>query len=145
MEVNYFGTLDATQAFIPILGSNGGGALVNLVSVAGIVNFPLFATYSASKAAPHSLTQGVRLGLVAQGTLVAGVYPGPVDTDMAAGIPMEKTSPQVVANNILDGLEAGSEDIYPDPMAVGMGAGYEESPKGLERQVAEMVAAMAMA
>ena len=74
---------------------------------------------------------------------MAGVYPGPVDTELAAGVEMDKTSPLVVADNILDGLEAGLEEIFPDPMAEGMGAGYEASPKGLEQQVAQMVTAMA--
>ena len=66
MDVNLFGTLAVSQAFSPILGANGGGALVNLVSVAGIVNFPPLATYSATKAAVHSLTQGY--SLLAEGT-----------------------------------------------------------------------------
>jgi NAD(P)-dependent dehydrogenase (short-subunit alcohol dehydrogenase family) len=143
MEVNYHGTLAASQAFAPILAASGGGTLVNVGSVGGLANFPVLATYSASKAALHSLTQALRLGLGAQGTYVAGVYPGPVDTDLAAEVQMDKTSPRVVADNILDALEAGQEEIFPDPMAQEMGTGYEASPKGLERQIAEMVAAMA--
>ena len=145
MDVNLFGTLAVSQAFSPILGANGGGALVNLVSVAGIVNFPPLATYSATKAAVHSLTQGFRFWLREQGTHVAGVYPGPVDTDMAKEIPMEKESPENVANYILTALEAGQEEIFPDAMAQGMGAGFEESPKGLEHQVTEMITTMAAA
>ncbi|NKB72884.1 MAG: SDR family NAD(P)-dependent oxidoreductase [Candidatus Latescibacteria bacterium] len=132
-----------SQAFAPILAANGGGGLVNVISVAGLVNFPLFITYSASKAALHSLTQALRLELAGQGVFVAGVYPGPVDTDMAADVPFEKTSPAVVADNILQGLEAGQEEIFPDGMAGEMGAGYEQSPKGLEQKVATMVASMA--
>ena len=143
LDVNLLGTLAVSQAFAPILAANGGGGLVNIVSVAALVNFPIFATYSTTKAALHSLTQALRLGLKEQGTYVAGVYPGPVDTDLAAQVPMDKTSPNVVATNILNGIAAGLEEIFPDPMAAGMGAGYEQSPKGLEQQVAQMVAELA--
>ena len=73
------------------------------------------------------------------------MYPGPVDTDMAKEIPMEKESPENVANYILTALEAGQEEIFPDAMAQGMGAGFEESPKGLEHQVTEMITTMAAA
>lgn len=143
IEVNLFGTLALTQAFAPTLAANGGGGLANLISVAGLANFPLLPTYSVSKAALHSLTQVLRLTLQAQETHVAGIYPGPVDTDMAKDVPFEKTSPEVVADNILDALEAGQEDIFPDGMAQEMGAGYEQSPKELERQIAAMAAGMA--
>lgn len=139
MDVNYFGTLRLTQRFAPILGKNGGGAVVNVVSVAGLASFPLFWSYSASKAALHSLTQATRLQLASQGTTVFGVYPGPVDTDMAKDVPMDKASPGDVADAILDGVEAGTEDIFPDPVAEAMGTQYENSPKGLETQVAAMV------
>lgn len=138
MRVNVFGTLAVTQAFAPVLKKNGGGAIVNLVSVAGLVNMPLFFTYSASKAAVHSITQGLRLLLSAQGTQVSGVYPGPVDTDMATEVPFEKTSPAVVANAILDGVAAGSEDIYPDGMAQHVGTTYATAPKSLEAMIASM-------
>lgn len=142
MEVNFFGTLAVSQAFAPILAANGGGGLVNISSVAGLVSFPPIPTYSASKAAVHSLTQSLRFGLQEQGTHVAGVYPGPVDTDMSKDLPMAKASPTVVAGNILNALEEGQEEIFPDDMAQEMGAGYEQSPKELERQVTAMITAM---
>ena len=77
----YFAPLRLITSFAPSLASNGGGAVVNLASVAGLTNFPFFPTYSASKAAVHSLTQAARALLAPQGTAVLGVYPGPVDTD----------------------------------------------------------------
>ena len=135
-EVNVLGALSVTQAFAPVLARNGGGALLNISSVAGLVGFSVLATYSASKAALHSLTQGTRTLLAAQGTFVAGVYPGPIDTEMARDIPWDKTSPEVAALAILDGLEAGSEEIFPDPMSRQLGQLFLESPKALERQVA---------
>ena len=80
MEVNYFAPLHLLQRFAPILGRNSGGAIVNISSIGGLSNFPFYPTYSASKAAVHSLTQAARALLKAQGTAIYGVYPGPVDT-----------------------------------------------------------------
>lgn len=139
MEVNYFGPLNLLQRFAPTLKKNGGGSVVNVASVGGLTNFPLFPTYSASKAAIHSLTQGARMLLGAQGTRVAGVYPGPVDTDMARGIELDKAKPRDVANAILDGVEEGREDIFPDPFAEQFAQQYQSSPKDSEQQFAAMV------
>jgi len=141
METNYFGTLNMIRAFASTLGSNGGGAIINLSSIGGHVNFPVLGSYSASKAAVHSLTQGVRAELAAQGTLVAGVYPGPVDTSMAASFPMDKTAPNEVAKAVLTGVDAGEEDIYPDPMSIEMHAALRGDPKAVERQTSEMLPA----
>jgi NAD(P)-dependent dehydrogenase (short-subunit alcohol dehydrogenase family) len=142
MEVNYFGPLQLLHQLAPTLARNGGGAVVNVGSAAGLTSLPFFPTYSASKAALHSLTQASRILLGAQGTSVFGVYAGPVDTDMARGLPFPKTPPSEVASAILDGLEAGQEDIFPDPFAVEFGRQYGSSPKASERQVAAMTAAM---
>lgn len=139
METNYFGTLNMIRSFAPVLASNGGGAIVNLGSIASHVNFPVLGSYSAAKAAVHSLTQGVRAELAAQGTRVVGVYPGPVDTDMAENFPMDKTAPNTVAKTVLEGLEAGEEDIYPDPMSTEMHAALLGDPKAVERQTGEML------
>jgi NAD(P)-dependent dehydrogenase (short-subunit alcohol dehydrogenase family) len=140
MEVNFFGTLSVAQAFAPVLARNGGGALVNIGSVASLVNFPLFVAYSASKAATHSVTQAARAMLKSQGTQVFGVYPGPIDTRMAEGVPFQKTSARDAAQAIVNGILAGTEEIFPDPMSQAMGAAFLADPKGLERQVAAMAA-----
>ena len=142
MEVNYFGPLQLLQRLAPSLARNGGGAVVNIGSAAGLTNVPFFPTYSASKAALHSLTQAARILLGAQGTSVFGVYAGPVDTDMARELALPKTSPRDVAFAILDGIEAGQEDIFPDPFAADFGQRFGSSPKASERQIAEMTAAM---
>ncbi len=139
METNYFGVLNMVRAFAPVLAGNDGGAIVNISSVAGRVNFPVIGSYSASKAAVHSLTQGVRAELAAQGTFVAGVYPGPVDTAMAAEFPMDKLKPNDVARTILESLEAGEEDIYPDPVSSELNAGLLSDPKAVERRAGEML------
>jgi NAD(P)-dependent dehydrogenase (short-subunit alcohol dehydrogenase family) len=142
MEVNYFGPLQLIHRLAPTLARNGGGAVVNIGSAAGLTNLPFFPTYSASKAALHSLTQAARVLLQAQGTSVFGVYAGPVDTDMTRELALPKTSPRDVAFAILDGIEAGQEDIFPDPFAVDFGRQFGSSPKASERQVAAMTAAM---
>lgn len=140
MDVNVFGTMAVTQQFVPVILRNGGGTVVNLSSLAAVVNFPICIAYSASKAALHSLTQAARLALSSQGITVIGVYPGPVDTDMAIHVPFEKSTPRSVADDILAGIEAGSEDVFPDPMSKQMGQLYLTDPKGIERAVAAMVA-----
>jgi NAD(P)-dependent dehydrogenase (short-subunit alcohol dehydrogenase family) len=142
MEVNYFGPLQVLQRLAPTLAKNGGGAVINVGSAAGLSNVPFFPTYSASKAALHSLTQAARVLLGGQGTSVFGVYAGPVDTDMTRGLQLPKTSPRDVAYAILDGLEAGQEDIFPDPFSVEFGRQFGASPKAAERQLAAMAAAM---
>lgn len=138
-EVNYWGPLFVTRAFAPVLKANGGGTLVTISSVAGLSSFPVLPTYSDSKAAVHSLIVGARFTLAEQGTTVIGVYPGPVDTEMAKNIEMEKASPESVAAKILDGIENGTEDIFPDPMSEGYAAPYEAGQKTLERNVTEML------
>jgi NAD(P)-dependent dehydrogenase (short-subunit alcohol dehydrogenase family) len=142
MAVNYFGPLQLLSRLAPALARNGGGAIVNIDSTAGLTSVPFIPTYSASKAAPHSLTQAARVLLGAQGTSVFGVYAGPVDTDMTRGFELPKTSPRDVAFAILDGIEAGREDIFPDPFAVDFGRQFESSPKASERQMAAMTAVM---
>lgn len=137
-EVNVFGPIALTRAFAPVLARNGGGALAILNSVASHFSFPLGASYSASKAALHSFTQALRRELAAQGTHVLGVYPGPIDTDMAEKIPMEKASPADVGRAIVAALNARDEDLYPDATGAQMHAEYRRDPKSFERQLAQM-------
>lgn len=137
METNYFGVLTMIRAFAPVLKANGGGAVVTLSSIAGHVNFPALGSYSASKAAVHSLIQGVRGELRAQGTLVVGVYPGPVETDMARGIEMEKVPPSQIAVAALEAIESGIEDVFPDPVSLEMHGALLSDPKAVEREAAE--------
>ena len=141
MEVNVLGTLAVTQAFAPVLARNGGGAIANLNSVASFVSFPILATYSASKAATHSLTQVTRAMLRGQNTQVFGVYPGPIDTRMGEALNAEKASPADAARAIVAGIIAGNEEIFPDKTSQGVGPAFFADPKGLERQVAAVPAA----
>ncbi|MCZ6513284.1 MAG: SDR family oxidoreductase [Nitrospinae bacterium] len=139
MEVNYFGTLMMSRAFAPVLKKNGGGALVNVLTVASLGNFPVLGSYSASKAALHSLTQGIRAELAAQGTRVFGVFPGPIETDMAKDFDMEKSSPDMIAEGTLKAMVQGVEDIFIDPMAVQFRKDYFSDPKALEKQLSEFL------
>jgi short-subunit dehydrogenase len=109
-------------------------ALVNINSIASFVNFSLAGTYSASKAAAHSLTQAQRRDF--PNTLVIGVYPGPIDTDMADGVDMEKTPPAAVASAVVNALVNGTEDIFPDPTAVYLHESWKKDAKALELQMA---------
>jgi short-subunit dehydrogenase len=136
MEVNYFGTLAMCRAFQPILKANGGGAIVNMLSILSHVNLPLMGSLCASKAALLSLTQALRAELKAQGTHVMGVLPGAVDTDMTAGVNVPKIQPSYVAAAIVDGLNRHAEDIYPGDMAAGVFYGLSGDPKAVEHEFA---------
>jgi NAD(P)-dependent dehydrogenase (short-subunit alcohol dehydrogenase family) len=117
LNVNASGLLRIANAFAATL-AKAKGALVQLNSVASIKNFPSLSTYSASKAAAYSLTQGLRVELGAQGVQVLSVHPGPIETDMAkaAGFP-EMSSPSVVSEGIVSALAAGDFHLFPDEMA----------------------------
>jgi NAD(P)-dependent dehydrogenase (short-subunit alcohol dehydrogenase family) len=116
MAVNYHGTYATIRAFVPVL-EGGGGRIVNVLSLLSLASSPPMTGYAASKAAAHSLTQGLRPVLAARGIAVHGVYPAGIDTDMTAGIDTAKTPPAQVAAGVLDGLAADAEDIFPDPNA----------------------------
>jgi ABC-type oligopeptide transport system ATPase subunit/NAD(P)-dependent dehydrogenase (short-subunit alcohol dehydrogenase family) len=136
METNYFGTLAMCRAFAPVLKANGGGAIVNMLSILARVNLPMRGSLSASKAAGLSLTQGVRAELAKQGTQVLAVMPGVVDTDMERDYPPPKMPPRDVADAALAALERGLEEVYPGDMAQGVSQGLAADPKAVEKQFA---------
>ncbi|MDN5201888.1 SDR family oxidoreductase [Fulvivirgaceae bacterium BMA10] len=140
LDVNLWGVIKLSNAVADKIKQPKETAIINISSVAGLGNMPMAATYSVSKAAVHSLTQGMRAELVNDNTLVMGVYPGPIDTDMARDIPMQKDSPENVAKNIVQGLENGSDDVFPDVMSKDIGAAYASNPKGIEQQFGTFVA-----
>jgi NAD(P)-dependent dehydrogenase (short-subunit alcohol dehydrogenase family) len=115
MRTNYFGTMAMCRAFAPILGRNGGGALVNILSVASWYASPFNGTYASSKAAAWLLTNEARTQLRDQGTLVVGVHASFIDTDMSAlavGVP--KVSPQSVAEQTIAAIVAGRSEVLAD-------------------------------
>lgn len=127
MEVNVKGLMHMAQAFAPVLGANGGGAFVQLNSVASVKNFADFATYSASKAAAYSITQGIREKLAEQGTQVVSVHPGPIATDMAhdAGLNEIAEPASLVGDDIVAVLASGDFHSFPDSMAKSVGGAYQ--------------------
>jgi len=135
---NFFGTLAATRAFLPALERAPRAAIVNVLSVASLANVPALGGYSAAKAASFSATQALRVDLAAKNVAVHAVFPGPIDTDMVRGMPMAKTSPEDVARAIVEGVEAGLEEILPDPASRQMFDVWKRDPKALERQLATM-------
>jgi len=114
METNYFGTLQMCRAFAPVLAHNGGGALVNVLSVASWLTSPFNGSYGASKSAEWALTNAIRVELRSAGTVVVGVHAGWIDTDMAANVPDSKISTVDVAGQTLDAVERGDEEVLTD-------------------------------
>jgi NAD(P)-dependent dehydrogenase (short-subunit alcohol dehydrogenase family) len=129
------------RVFVPVLETNGGGQIVNVLSLLGLASTAPMTGYSASKAAAHSLTQALRPVLAAKRITVHGVYPGGIDSDMLAGIDAPKTPPAEVASGILAGLAADREDIFPDPNAEAMSQIWWSDPKAFERAFAQMATA----
>ena len=116
------------------------GAIVNVLSLAGIGAVPFSPAYSISKAAAFSLTQSLRALLAGQGLSVHVVLAGPVDTDMSRGLDIPKASPESVARAIFDGVEKGEEEIFPDPMSESIAEGWRSGAvKALQRQFAAYV------
>jgi NAD(P)-dependent dehydrogenase (short-subunit alcohol dehydrogenase family) len=139
LDVNYHGTLSVVRAFLPALSAqpaSGDAAIVNVLSVVSMASMLGLGGYSASKAAAWSLTQALRAELRAKGVRVHGAFPGPIDTDMTRGMELVKISPADVARAILDGVEAGHDDIAPDPMSVDVLATFRRDPRELELQFA---------
>ena len=139
LAVNLLGTYAVTQAFLPKL-IRSRGAVVNNVSMMALAPLPLTPSYAVSKAAAFNLTQSLRALLAGRGVTVHAVLTGPVDTDMTRGFEIPKASPESVARAILDGVENGDEDIFPDPMSASVAEGWRTGQvKALERQFAAMV------
>lgn len=113
-EVNFYGLVRTTDAFAPILKANGGGTLVNVLSILSWVGRPAWRGYAASKAAGWSLTKSTREDLWEQGTNVIGVHVGFIDTDMTDGIDAPKIAPEDVVSQVLQAIENGDEEVLAD-------------------------------
>ena len=139
MNVNYFGSLDVIRAFAPILKANGGGAIVQVSSIAGMVTFPVVGSYSASKAAVNAMIQGVRAELATQRTAVTGVYPGVIDTEMSDRFDAPGVPPADIVNASLEAVIKGNEDVFPDAMSQDLHGQLLLDPKMVEQQFAQML------
>jgi len=127
LTINTFGLIRMAKAFVPVLEKNAGGAFVQLNSVASIRNFVDFTTYSASKAAAYSITQGLRDSVADRGITVLSVHPGPIATDMAnnAGFGDVAEPVSLVSEGIVNALKAGDFHLFPDSMAQNIWEGYQ--------------------
>lgn len=134
MTVNYFGTVDMMRTFAPVLHKNRPGVIANIISIVGLAPMTIIGGYSASKSALHSATQAARGELAEKGIHVAGIYPGPIDTDMARNFEAVKASPDDTAKAIIAGIIEGRDYIYPDPMARQVGELWQRDPIALEKQ-----------
>jgi len=135
MDTHFHGTLAMIRAFAPVLAANGGGAIVNVLSSMSWVSYDRATAYSAAKAAQWSLTNGVRVELAGQGTLVTGVLLGPTDTDMTASMDVPKNDPADVVRAALDGVEADLLEVLADQGVVDLKAALAEDPRALYPQV----------
>jgi NAD(P)-dependent dehydrogenase (short-subunit alcohol dehydrogenase family) len=140
IEVNYLGTLRMCLAFAPVLKANGGGAIVNMLTILAKVNFPLNASYCASKAAALLATQGIRAELASQKTLVVGVMPGTVDAGMSKDFPPPKVAPEEVVRAALQAVIDEVEEVYPGEQAQEMQAQLLQDPKAVEKWMAGILA-----
>jgi NAD(P)-dependent dehydrogenase (short-subunit alcohol dehydrogenase family) len=140
LAVNFFGPYAMTQAFLPQL-IRSGGALVNNLSLMALAPLPLTPSYAISKAAAFNMTQSLRALLAGQGVSVHAVLTGPTDTEMTAGFEIPKATRESVAQAILDGVENGEEDIFPDPMSEAIAESWRGGAvKTMERESASFVA-----
>jgi short-subunit dehydrogenase len=111
-----------------VLAANGGGAILNVLSIASWVSSPLLAVYGSSKAAAWSLTNGLRHELRAQGTQVLGMHMGFVDTDLVRDIERPKSTPEAVVRAAFDALERGDDEVLADDITRQVKRGLSAQP-----------------
>ena len=114
MDTNFYGPLRVTRAFAPILASNGGGAILNVLSVLSWLHLPSSGAYAAAKAAAWAMTDVARQELAPLGIHVAALHVAYMETDMAAHISGPKADPAAVAALALDGIEDDLTEILAD-------------------------------
>ena len=131
MDTHFFGTLDVARAFAPILAKTGGGAILNVLSAMSWFSYDGVNSYAVAKAAEWALTNGIRLELAGQKTLVTGVHTGSVDTDMMAGFDVPKNDPADVVRTALDGIEANKLEVLADEASAGVKAALAADPSAL--------------
>jgi NAD(P)-dependent dehydrogenase (short-subunit alcohol dehydrogenase family) len=135
MDTNFYGPMLMTRAFAPILGSNGGGAILNVISALSWFSLPAAGAYAASKAAAWALTDSTRLELAAQGTQVVALHMGLVDTDMAKGMEAPKIAPSDLVTAGLDAIESGAQEMLADDWAKFVKSGLTLDPKARYEQI----------
>ncbi|MBQ0929502.1 SDR family oxidoreductase [Ideonella sp. 4Y16] len=128
LETNVFGVMRVSQAFAPVLAANGGGALLNVASIASWITSPALAGYALTKSAAWSLSNGLRHELRGQKTQVLTLHMAFVDTDMTQGIDAPKSTPEQIVARALDALEAGAEEVLADELTQQVKLGLSAHP-----------------
>ena len=137
MNTNYFGTLSMVRAFAPVIAGNGGGGILNVLSVLSWVSYPDLSGYCASKSAAWSMTNAVRAELADRGIVVTALHVGLMDTDMAAGLDGPKSNPADVAALSVDAIAAGAYEVLADDTSRGVQAGLAKGVAGVYPQFAK--------
>lgn len=127
-DTNVFGPLRLTQAFAPALAAHGGGAILNVLSIASWINGPLLGVYGMSKSAAWAMTNGTRIELRDQNTQVLALHVSFIDTDLTRGFDVPKLAPDAVVRTTLDALEAGASEVLADDLTRRVHAGLSADP-----------------
>ncbi len=135
MEVNFWGQLAMIRALAPVLGANGGGGIIQILSIGALTTFPQVGTYCASKFAANAMCKGVRAELAPQRTQVMSVFSGAIESDMSRNTPGPKISALTHAHNCLAAFEDGQEEFFPDFRSQRMRDSYRRDPEGFERSL----------
>jgi short-subunit dehydrogenase len=135
MDINFWGVVHGTQAFLPHLAASGDGQLANVSSIFGLIAVPKQAIYNASKFAVRGWTEALRQECLLDGTpvSVSCIHPGGIKTAIARNArvtasessdataalfdKLARTSPEKAAATILKGLEKDKARILIGPDA----------------------------
>ncbi|MBG6066182.1 SDR family oxidoreductase [Micromonospora ureilytica] len=128
LDTHFYGTLSMVRAFAPVLGTNGGGGILNVLSAMSWFSYDGDNAYGVAKAAEWSLTNGIRLELAGQGTLVTGLHLGAADTDMSANYDGDKIDPADAVRAALDGIEADRVEVVADEWSAYVKASVAKDP-----------------
>jgi NAD(P)-dependent dehydrogenase (short-subunit alcohol dehydrogenase family) len=134
MATNYFGTLSMVRAFAPVIAGNGGGGILNVLSVLSWLTDPASSGYCASKAAAWSMTNAARIELAERGIVVTALHVGLMDTDMAASFDAPKSDPADVARQSIDAIAAGAYEVIADDTSRRVLAGLSKGVAGIYPQ-----------
>jgi NAD(P)-dependent dehydrogenase (short-subunit alcohol dehydrogenase family) len=136
METHYFGTLAMTRAFAPVIAANGGGAVLNVLSVLSWIHLPESGGYNAAKAAAWAMTNALRLELAPRGITTTALHVGYMDTDMVAHLDVPKNDPETIAALALDGVAAGAPEVVADDISRNVRSGLSADLRTLYPQLA---------
>jgi short-subunit dehydrogenase len=142
MDVRFFGLMRLAQAFGPVMRSRGADgvssatAIVNLLSVYALMNWPDYGAYSSVEAACLSATQSLRAELRPGGVRMVNVFFGPLETEWFQTVPPPKVTPAALARAVVDALQRGLEDVFVGDVAEDVRARLAVNPKALERELA---------